>query len=336
MITVAEVLKKSGWSQEQIDALDSKAMSGFTGVLTAAEQVEKSSTEKEQAAQAAAAKAEADRKAAESAQAAAKAAQDQAELSKRSVDEFWNNTYNPGVAEWEKQKTELAKIAADKAAEAAFYKAQRESYLGTFGIKPEDAPEFKPAAADPAKPAGGFVPGKDGSPVFNPNEFIGRATDGFNTLANIQWKYSALYGGAPLPISPSELIRQADALKLNPMDYASRTFKFAEKEEEQRQAAAKAHDDAIRAERDAAKDAEWKAKLDARDAEQAAKDKLRAEQSANNPDVRVAVSSKIPELTRQVAAKEIPDPLMMNENQRRAQTAKMIRDTISQKDSAAA
>jgi hypothetical protein len=336
MPKLADVLKQSGWSQEQIDALDARAMQGFTNVLTAAEQVEKSALEKEQAAQAAAVKAEADRKAAEAAQAAAKVAQDQAELNKRSVDEFWNTTYNPGVAAWEAERAKLAKEAADRAAEAAFYKAQRESYLGTLGIKPEDAPEFKPAAVDPAKPAGGFVPGKDGSPVFNPSEFIGRATDGMNTIANISWKYQTLYGNQPLPIAPSELIAKADQLKLSPMEYAARTFKFAEREEEQRQAQAKAHDDAIAKSVQEKADADWKAKMDAREAEIAAKDKLRAEQGGNNPDVRVAVSSKVSELTRQVAAKEIPDPLMMNENQRRAQTSRMIKDSISQKDSAAA
>jgi len=336
MPKLADVLKQSGWSQEQIDALDARAMQGFTNVLTAAEQVEKSALEKEQAAQAAAVKAEADRKAAETAQAAAKVAQDQAELNKRSVDEFWNTTYNPGVAAWEAERAKLAKEAADRAAEAAFYKAQRESYLGTFGIKPEDAPEFKPAAVDPAKPAGGFVPGKDGSPVFNPSEFIGRATDGMNTIANISWKYQTLYGNQPLPMAPSELIAKADQLKLSPMEYASRTFKFAEREEEQRLAAAKKHDDEIAAQAAAARDAEWKTKYEAQQAEFAAKEKLRAEQGGNNPDVRIAASSKFSEVQRAVKANEMPDPLMMNENQRRAQTAKMIRETVAAKDSAAA
>ena len=90
MITLAEVLKKSGWSQEQIDALDANARAGFTSVLSAAEQAEKDALTKQQEATAAATKAEADRKAAEAAQTAAKAAQDAAELNKRSVDEFWN------------------------------------------------------------------------------------------------------------------------------------------------------------------------------------------------------------------------------------------------------
>ena len=51
MPTVQEVLKQSGLTDEQITALDAKAISAFTGVLTTAEQ-------ERQAAQQAAAKAE--------------------------------------------------------------------------------------------------------------------------------------------------------------------------------------------------------------------------------------------------------------------------------------
>jgi hypothetical protein len=336
MPTVAEVLKQSGLSQEAIDALDAKVISSLNGVLTSADKAQADALAKEKAATDAAIKADADRKAAEASAKAAQEARDAAELNKRSVDDFWANTYNPGVADWEKQKAEMAKIAADAKAEAAYYKAQRETILGPLGIKLEDAPEFKPAAVDPAKAAGGYVPGKDGSPVFDMNALVARASDGFNTIANIQWKYQSLYDGAPLPISPTDLITKADQLKLSPMDYATRAFRFTEKEEEKRAAAAKAHDDGIvKQEREKA-DAEWKAKLEAREAEYAQKEKIRAEQGANNPDVRVATSSRIPELQRAVVAKEAADPLLLNENQRRANTQKMIRDMITQKDSAAA
>ena len=37
-MTLAEVLKNSGWTQEQIDALDAKAMSGLTSYMTGIEQ----------------------------------------------------------------------------------------------------------------------------------------------------------------------------------------------------------------------------------------------------------------------------------------------------------
>jgi predicted metal-binding transcription factor (methanogenesis marker protein 9) len=337
--SLAEVLRQSGWSQEQIDALDAKAVTGFNTVLTTASQAETTAAET-------LAKAQADKAAAEKAVADAQAAKEAAELKDRSVQEFWNNTYNPGIAAWEKERQELAKAAADATAEAAYYKAQRETYLGKLGIKPEDAPVFTPVVVDPkaANPNGNgtrdaqgrFVPGPTGSPVFDPNVVISRVGDGMNKIQTIMWKYQTLYDGQPLPMSPSELIQKADQLKLDPMEYASRTFRFAEKEEEQRQAAAKVHDDQVASTAAAAKEAEWKAKLDEREKEFAAKEKLHAERNANNPDQRVVVSSKIPELQRKVETKELPDPLLMNENQRRANTAKMIRDTIAANKEAAA
>lgn len=329
MPTLAEVLKQSGLSQEQIDALDAKVMNSLGGVLTTAEQKEKS-------AQDAAVKAEADRKAAEASAAAAKSAQEAAELQKRSVDEFWQNTYNPGVAAWETEKSQLAKKAADEAAMAAFYKAQNDA-LREQGIILKEAPSFTTPVVNPdsTNGQGKFVPGPTGSPVFDTNTVIRRVGDGMNTIQNIMWQHQKLYG-TPLPIPPSELISKADAVKMSPMEFAARTFRFAEKEEELRQAEVKRHDDEIRASAAAEKENEWKKKMDEREAEFAAKEKLRAEQGGNNPDVRSGVSSRIPELQRKVETKEVPDPLMMNENQRRAQTARMIRDAISQKDQAVA
>ena len=53
--TLGEVLKKSGWTQEQIDALDAKAVNGLNTVLTTASQAEATAIQKEQEATAAAA-----------------------------------------------------------------------------------------------------------------------------------------------------------------------------------------------------------------------------------------------------------------------------------------
>src|SRR5271157_5822631 len=107
--TVAEVLKQSGWSQEKIDALDAQALSGLNThintVYQTAEQKEKSASEL-------AVKAEADRKAQEAAVVAAKAAQDAAELQNRNNQDFWTNTFSPGISAWETEKKELAKRVA--------------------------------------------------------------------------------------------------------------------------------------------------------------------------------------------------------------------------------
>jgi hypothetical protein len=325
-ITLAEVLKSSGWSQTQIDALDAKAMSGLTDWVSG---VEKTAAEKEQAAKAAAEKAEADRKAAEAAAAAAKEAEEKAALSKRSVDEFWQNTYNPGMAGWEKERQELAKKAADASAEAAFYKAQREGYLGTLGIKPEDAPVFKPA-----EPVKKVEPETPGTPKFiDPNVIVSRVGDGMNTISDIQWKYQTLYGGAPLPIPPSELIKQADALKLSPMEYAARTFKFAEKEAERRAAEAKAHDDKIAADAVAAKEEAHKAEVKKLQDEFAAKERLRAEQGGSNGDVRTPPgSSKFADLQRATKAGERKDPTRMTPEERRQTTLANVHKAIEERE----
>ena len=329
MPTIAEVLKQSKFSDEKIASLDADILSALNGYVTNVEQT----------AQQSAAKAEADRKAAEQSVAAAKAAQEASELADRSWRDFRDNVYNPNITAWETERNTLAKQAADAAAEASFYKTQREAYLKSLNIDPANAPAFTPAAVDPnAQPnnpngtrdaQGRFVPGPTGSPVFDPNAAIGRVGDGINMIQNIMWKYQKLYDGQPLPMSPSELIAKAGQFKLDPMEFAARTFKFAEKEEEQRQSAARAHDESVaKMEREKA-DAEWKTKLEDREKEFAAKERLHAERAANNPEQRIVVSSKIPELQRRVETKELPDPLLMNENQRRANTAKMIRDQIA-------
>jgi hypothetical protein len=308
-------------------------MSAFSGILTTADQAKADAEAKEKAAKEAATKAEADKVAAEASAAAAKAAQDAAELSKRSVDEFWTNTYNPGVAAWEKERNELAKKASDAAAEAAFYKAQREGYLGTLGIKPEDAPTFTPQATPPPDPTK-----TPGTPTFvDPNVVVSRVGDGMYGVMNIMHKYATLYNGNPLPISPSELIQKADALKLSPMEYAARTFKFAEKEEEQRQATAKAHDDQVAAAASAAKEAEWKAKLDAREAEIAAEKRKLAEQAGSNPDTKLPPgSAKFTDLQRAVKAGERPDPTKMTQQERRNLTLTNIHKALEDREQAVA
>lgn len=341
--TLAEVLTKSGWTKEQIDALDAKAVAGFTGVLTAADQSYQEALAKEKTAQEAAVKAEADRKAAEASMLAAKTAQEATELSKRSVDEFWNNTYNPGVAAWEAERTTLAKKASDAAAEAAYYKTQREGYLSTLGIKPEDAPVFTPTATDPARDnSGKFVAGAPGgtpgSPTFmDPTQIAGRIGDVAGALTDVQWKYQSLYG-KPLPISPSELIKQADARKLSPTDYASSLFKFPEREQELAQKQREEHEAAIRAEEGAKVKTDYEAKLKAQQDEFTAKERKFAEEHrGNNPDVHVpSGSSRLAEIQRAVKAGDRPDPLKMTDSQRRQATRQSIHAAIEERETAVA
>ena len=158
-MTLAEVLLKSGWTQAQIDALDTKAMSGLTEYVSG---VEKSATEKEQAAKAAADKAEADRKAAEASAVAAKTQHRMRPNFRSAVSTSSGRTHTIPVSRLGKlEKAKLAQKAADAAAEAAYYKEQRKGYLDTLGIKPEDAPEFKAAPAPERR-----RPPTPGTPTF--------------------------------------------------------------------------------------------------------------------------------------------------------------------------
>ena len=331
MITLAEVLLKSGWTQEQIDALDAKARTGLTDYVTG---IEQTAAQKEKAASELAVKAEADRKAQEAAVVAAKAAQEIAELENRSVKDFWDNTYNPGIAAAEAEKTRLAKEAADAKAEAAFYKAQRESYLGTLNIKPEDAPVFTPPAAtipavDPNK--------TPGTPTFTINQVRDELGNSLGTVANIQWEYRNLYG-REMPISPTELLRQSEANKFkDPATYANSIFKFAEKREEIRQAEAKAHDDAIAAAAVAAKDESHKLELKKITDEFSAKERLRAEQAGSNPDTKLPPgSSKFSDLRRAQQAGERKDPTKMTPQERRQTTLDNIHKALEERQAVVA
>ena len=331
MITLAEVLLKSGWTQEQIDALDAKARTGLTDYVTG---IEQTAAQKEKAASELAVKAEADRKAQEAAVVAAKAAQEAAELQNRSVKDFWDNTYNPGIAAAEAEKTRLAKEAADAKAEAAFYKAQRESYLGTLNIKPEDAPVFTPPAAtipavDPNK--------TPGTHTFTINQVRDELGNSLGTVANIQWEYRNLYG-REMPISPTELLRQSEANKFkDPATYANSIFKFAEKREEIRQAEAKAHDDAIAAAAVAAKDESHKLELKKIQDEFSAKERLRAEQAGSNPDTKLPPgSSKFSDLRRAQQAGERKDPTKMTPQERRQTSLDNIHKALEERQAVVA
>lgn len=328
MATVAEILKSSGWSDAEIQALDARAITAFSGVLTTAEQAQADAVAK-------AAKAEQDYQ-------AAKAAKEAAELQGRANTEFWNDTVNPNLTEWDAKLKAADTARANAEAAAAFYKTQNEA-ARTSGFVPTDAPAFTAPAAPviPTRaPNGQYVPNAPGStpgsPTFTMEDVDRRLGNGISNIGWAMQEYQRLTGGQFLPDSLDKLSDEATQNKLPFKDYVSRKYNFPGKQQEITQRLQQDHDAKVAAERDAVKDAEWKAKLAERETEFAAKEKTWAERNANNPDQRVVVSSRIPELQRKVETKDLPDPLLMNENQRRANTAKMIRDTISEKDHAAA
>jgi hypothetical protein len=173
---------------------------------------------------------------------------------------------------------------------------------------------------------------RPGSPqFFDVNTVYERAGDAVGVLTDIQWQHQTLFG-KPLPISPTELVRQADAVKLDPMTYASRTFNFDARRQQMREEEAKVNRDKIAAEATAPLELKLKEAEEQRKKDLAENDRKWAERVGSNPDVRQpqAVDPKYATLQKAQKAGEIPDPLTLNEHQRRALTSQMIRRDMAE------
>ena len=314
MPSVAEVLKQSGFSDEQIKAIDAKAISAFDSLVTDAE---KQRLEGEQA-----------RK-------EAQAAKDAAELAQRSNVDFYENKIAPSLTAWEEEKARIENTGARNAAEAAFYRTQAEE-AKKAGFIPTEAPSFDPtkfipSAAQPRDGQGRYVAGAPGatpgSPTFDVNQIYERAGNAVSLLTDIQWEHQRLFG-QPLPISPTELIRQADAVKLDPKTYAARTFNW----DTRRQQMQKDEEEKRAKEIAAAATAPYEQKLkeaeEQRKKELAENDRKWAERVGSNPDVRIPQASRFSDLSRGVKDSTLPDPLGLNDQQRRQQTSQMIRKDL--------
>lgn len=273
MPTVNDILKESGFTDEQITALEPKAVTAFTRVLSQAEQ-----------------------------------AREAAELAQRSNVDFYENKIAPSLANWDEERQRIENARAQAAAEAAFYRTQAEA-ARTSGFIPADAPGFTPRDERGRYVAG--VPGATpGSPTFDITKIYERAGDAINLLSDIAWEHEKLYG-SKMPISPSELIRQADSVKLDPRTYAAKRFDWDKRREEIQKKEQEEHDAKIRAEAKAESDRQWSEKI------------------GSNPDVRMPVPSRYADLPRAVQSGTRPDPLMLAEGERRAATRLAIRTELS-------
>lgn len=328
MPTVQEVLKQSGLNDEQIAALDAKVIAGVTGILTAAEQAQRTAQES-------AAKAEADRLATQQAQEkadkerqAAVQEKEAADVIKRANEQYYAESIVPALNTWGTEKANLE-------AEIAFYRKQNET-ARTSGFIAAEAPKFTPPEVplpenqlrDNKGRYAANVPGATpGSPTFTMEDVRNGLGTTLGTLTDIQWKYQTLFG-KPMPISPTDLVRQAEAVKLDPATYAARTFQFAEKETEIARRSQEEHDAKIRAEAVAPFEAKLAEKDKAVDEAIKANDRKWAEKIGSNPDVRIAETSRFADVTRAVKAGERPDPLSMNDSQRKIATRQAIRSEI--------
>jgi hypothetical protein len=277
MPTVHEVLKQSGFTDDQIAALDGRAVTAFSGVLNQAEQERQA-----------------------------------AELARRSNADFYEQSIVPSLTAWEQDKQRIENERATLAAEAAFYRTQAEEAKKS-GFITSEAPTYQNRDGQGRYVAG--APGATpGSPVFDVQQVYQRAGDAVGILTDIQWEHQRLFG-QPMPISPTELVRRADAARLDPKTYASRTFNWDARQAEIAKKKQDDHDSKVRSEAVADRDRYW------------------AERTGNNPDVRQVQDSRYSDLRRAVNTKDLPDPIMLSDQQRRAVTSQMIRKDISeQKD----
>jgi hypothetical protein len=332
MPTVSELLKQSGLTDEQIAALDPKMVSSFSGILTSADS-------ERQAAQQAAAKAEAERKAAaedaakaEQEHQAAMKAKEEAELADRSWRQFYDESVTPALNTWGTEKANLE-------AQLAFYRAQNDA-ARAGGFVPQDAPGYVPQALDPSNasaaqprdPKGRYVAGAatgtPGSPVFTVDAIEERLGNGISNIGWAMQEYARLNEGKILPDPFDSLAKEATNMRLPFRDYVARKYDFAGKQAEMQQKMQQEHDAQVAAsavkplqEQLAVKEKEWQEKL-------SAKDKEWAEKIGSNPDVRIAQPSRFADVARAVKANERPDPLNLNEQQRRLATSQAIRHEI--------
>lgn len=316
MPTIQEVLAQSGFTPEEIAALDAKKLAAFGSVLTSAEQ-------KEQAAKEAVTKAETDL-------ASAKAAQDAAELAQRSNKEFYDGTIVPSLNSWEEKEKALQTEVANAKALAAFYETQNKEAKAN-GFVAADAPIFTaPAAVIPGRDGNGkFVAGAPGgtpgSPQFKMEDIDNRLGNGLDNGFWAVQEYQRLSGGQFLPDSVSKLAEEAHANKLPFKEYVARKYDFPTKmaaiqaqakEKERQEWVAQAT--APLQEQLKAKDVDWQKKLE----EQA---KTISERGGNNPDVRRAAISNYPEVKKAQQEGTRPDPLSFkNQAERHAATRQQI------------
>lgn len=320
MPTVEEVLRQSGFTDEQIAAMDTRAITAFSGVLSNADKTLQD----------------------------AKTAQDAAELAQRSNVDFYENRIAPSLTQWEEEKQRLENERAKATAEAAFYRVQAEEAKKT-GFIPSEAPGFDASKftnpgngnGQPRDQQGRYVAGVPGSTpgspqFFDVNKVYERAGDAVGVIEDIAWTHQSLFG-KPMPISPTELIRQADSVKLDPKTYAARTFNFDARRLELQKQEQEARDQKIREEAVAPYEQKLKDKDEESKKALADKDRYWAERTGNNPDIRKPQENpRMTDIAK--AAKADPvnfDPLNMNDQQRRALTTQMIRKDIEANNSEA-
>lgn len=227
--TVAEILKESGLSDEQITAIDAKAMDGLTRVVSSANE-----------------------------------AQDKAELALRAQREEYDSRIAPALASWADQDTRLSTENAamrtylDKIKTSGYLPPELVSAIPVVG-----APATPSTPGSPTRtPDGRFIASETTPPpvVVDTKKIEADLAGAFTFAADTQWNYRRLFG-KEMPDSPTALIREAGQNRMSPQEWAAKKYDFSGRETAIKAEEQKKHDDTIRAEVKAAVDKEWAEKV---------------------------------------------------------------------------
>lgn len=227
-----------------------------------------------------------------------------AELAQRSNVEFYEGKIVPALTGWESERNQILTERDAAQQQARYFQAAAQA----AGIP----------VASPETGQNGYVGGDPnttpGSPSFRMADIDAKIGSGLGNVAWALQTYSRLHGGT-LPDDIENLAREADARRVPFRDFVSQKYNFAQRERDLADAKQKAHDDQIRHEATVAADRRW------------------AEQTGSNPDVRMGQASRFGDLQRAVRHDARPDPLKLDESQRRQATRSQIRTEIAERES---
>jgi hypothetical protein len=232
----------------------------------------------------------------------AEQARERAEIERRSNAQFYDETIAPALNQWGSEK-------AQKDAELSFYRSQLESARAS-GFIPTDLDQPRDGQGRYVPNAPGSVPG---SPTFVTQEDIDQRLGA--GISNVTWmiqEYARAYDGAMIPDPIDKITMEAHNQRLPVRDFFARKYDLAGRQAAAQKKAQDEHDASIRREVEQRKDREW------------------SERTGSNPDLRRAESSRYTEVARAVKAGSRPDPLSLNEAQRRAATSSAIRQEIAE------
>ncbi len=230
---------------------------------------------------------------------------EKAENARRLQQEQYSTEIAPALDAWGNEK---AAYDSEKAALRAALKAAEEGGFKIPDILKTQAAAATAATTQPRANDGKFVPGATGSPEFvKLKDDIGGA---FAFAADTQWKYRKLYG-QEMPDSPTAIIREAVAQRMDPATYAAKKYDFAAKEAEQSKAARQAEIDAAVA----AEKTKW--------------EKDAAERAGSNPMINRAEASKYSAISTAVKAGDRPNPIGLTREERHRATSQSIQKDIA-------